>query len=738
MIRDTWSKCKDFQYVLETIAKRMFDGEEVSPLSWFTTSRLIPLRKHQSNKIRPIACGEAFTRLAARWALTAVNAEGALLKCQFGVGTKGGVEPLIWGLYDDLAQHKEGGVVAIDFVNAFNTIFRHVMANSIREHVPQHWRIAKKLNGAPSTLFVSHDGETHTVPSRTGIRQGDVFGPLFFSLAIRPMLEKIQEHHPLRAYADDVQVQVNDQDAKEKLLTMLEDMPPEIKAGLQVNPSKTWFATFDDIRREGREILGSFVGGDGRGAQELMMKAVTELDKRVQGTADLCSLQHRLLLLRFCFFPCFSHFLRTISPDVTLLPARAYDDTVWRCLTNWFGDLPDHSRLIAQLPTRFAGLGLFSQERIAGVCYGASFIQSYGILNRRDMTVGNGLIEKTRTWFTMCTDNLNLPSSQDPLGESTLSTLALQKKALERVHELHWLNAFSELDRPKQERLLEGTGPIARGWLHAIPSYALRTLNNQQVTYGVRRTLLADLSQSKPQTANCPMCQQRWTDGHHLVCRHTSSERTSRHHSVRRAVAESLKQFADVVSQELPIGPMRHDILTVRSEGSSRYTFIDVTVPSLQSTRNGARMPWPTDEEVSKCIEHQTADRAKRFQERNLDPPHRLHPDIEKARTFRQMSWARSVGGLLADSEANKRAYFEKNFVAPPDCTTPIFHPFVLTAGGAQGPTTIKVYELLRHKAAPDDVEEAKKDETIQLQITLGVILLRYAANMAKVIGESA
>ena len=162
------------------------------------------------------------------------------------------MEPLVWGLWDDLTQLKEGGLVAIDFVNAFNTISRHVMADSIRKHMPQLWRIAKLLYGEPSTLFVNCDGETHTVPSRTGIRQGDVFGPLFFSLAIRPMLEKIQEHHPLRAYADDVQVQVNDQDAKEKLLTMLEDMPPEIKAGLQVNPSKTWFATFDDIRREGR------------------------------------------------------------------------------------------------------------------------------------------------------------------------------------------------------------------------------------------------------------------------------------------------------------------------------------------------------------------------------------------------------------------------------------------------------------------------------------------------------
>ena len=191
------------------------------------------------------------------------------------------MEPLVWGLWDDLTQLKEGGLVAIDFINAFNTISRHVMADSIRKHMPQLWRIAKLLYGEPSTLFVNCDGESHTVPSRTGIRQGDVFEPLFFSLAIRPMLEKIQEHHTLRAYADDVQVHVNDQHEKDKLIAMLEELPPEIKAGLQVNTSKTWFATFVDIRREGREILGSFVGGEDAGAQELMMKAVTELEKRV-------------------------------------------------------------------------------------------------------------------------------------------------------------------------------------------------------------------------------------------------------------------------------------------------------------------------------------------------------------------------------------------------------------------------------------------------------------------------
>ena len=49
----------------------------------------------------------------------------------------------------------------------------------------------------------------------------------------------------------------------------------------------------------------------------------------------------------------------------------------------------------------------------------------------------------------------------------------------------------------------------------------------------------------------------------HLVCRYTSSERTSRHHLIGRAVAQLLKEFADIVCQELPIGPMRPDILTV-------------------------------------------------------------------------------------------------------------------------------------------------------------------------------
>ena len=57
----------------------------------------------------------------------------------------------------------------------------------------------------------------------------------------------------------------------------------------------------------------------------------------------------------------------------------------------------------------------------------------------------------------------------------------------------------------------------------------------------------------------------------------------------------------------------------------------------------------------------------------------------------------------------------------------------MLTAGGGQDLATSKVYDMLRQKPGQDDVEEARRDEAQQLQITL----LRYAANMAKATRES-
>ena len=64
-----------------------------------------------------------------------------------------------------------------------------------------------------------------------------------------------------------------------------------------------------------------------------------------------------------------------------------------------------------------------------------------------------------------------------------------------------------------------------------------------------------------------------------------------------------------------------------------------------------------------------------------------------------------------------------------------VSRPLVLTTLGAQGPTSIKVYELLRHVPGPDDVEEARKGETTKLQ---NIHWGHSAAICGKAIRESA
>ena len=95
MIKRAWREEEDgksFRKVMEAFAWRLTKGREVAPLGWFKMARLIPLRK-DSGGARPIACGEAFTRVIARWALSGVRKD-VLLDSQYGVWSAGGVEPM--------------------------------------------------------------------------------------------------------------------------------------------------------------------------------------------------------------------------------------------------------------------------------------------------------------------------------------------------------------------------------------------------------------------------------------------------------------------------------------------------------------------------------------------------------------------------------------------------------------------------------------------------------------------
>jgi hypothetical protein len=62
---------------------------------------------------------------------------------------------------------------------------------------------------------------------------------------------------------------------------------------------------------------------------ELVVKAADRLKKRANSLkAHRVPLQIQILLMRFCFYPCINHLLRTLHPEVSREGAQQYDEIV--------------------------------------------------------------------------------------------------------------------------------------------------------------------------------------------------------------------------------------------------------------------------------------------------------------------------------------------------------------------------------------------------------------------------
>ena len=107
MIQDAWAN-KKFVKTFVILASRLAKDKDVLLREWFCSSRLIPLNK-KGGGVRPIAIGESFTRLACKWSLAEVVPIDILMKEQFGVGSAGGVEPVVWSVADAIEDAPGGG-----------------------------------------------------------------------------------------------------------------------------------------------------------------------------------------------------------------------------------------------------------------------------------------------------------------------------------------------------------------------------------------------------------------------------------------------------------------------------------------------------------------------------------------------------------------------------------------------------------------------------------------------------
>ena len=141
--------------------------------------------------------GEVIRRLVAKCIAKEAATEAVELfgSKQLKVAVKGGAESIVHATkitFERMKSVKSGGLLQIDFRNAFISVKRSHLLGSTKVLMPSIISFASFCYSKHSDLFFNGS----IVDSQTGVQQGDPLGPLLFSLAIWPLINEIESKIP--------------------------------------------------------------------------------------------------------------------------------------------------------------------------------------------------------------------------------------------------------------------------------------------------------------------------------------------------------------------------------------------------------------------------------------------------------------------------------------------------------------------------------------------------------------
>jgi hypothetical protein len=399
--------------------------------SLLNTCVLVSLEKDGGGR-RPVAMGDMFYRMAARFALSLVlePAQRALRPHQFAVGVEDGCTQVVQSLQHLLClppapapalpppRHQFAfsrprpaqpapdptprplACLSLDVTNAFNSIDRAALLRAVYGNVELAacWRMVSfGYNHSSLLLMPCGDDVSEAdafIESSTGVRQGDPLAALLFALAMHSVYERVAQlcRAGCLAYSDDshgVGWLGECWRAWEALPALLEPL------GLRLNAAKCELTCFhidtlqhaDDVaalhafraagvsvNSSALKVLGCVVGAsDAAIAGELRHRASLRLDQRVAfRRLPLLSKPTAYLALAQLAGTVLTNRLRAMPPASTAAHAAEYDQQVLRAAHSLVGiSETDGDRYDEQLrlPTRLGGLGLLSAQRIAPAAY---------------------------------------------------------------------------------------------------------------------------------------------------------------------------------------------------------------------------------------------------------------------------------------------------------------------------------------------------------------------------------
>ncbi|XP_029655915.1 uncharacterized protein LOC115229755 [Octopus sinensis] len=543
-----------------------------TPATYFS----LPISLHSGKKeggIRPIAVGCFYRRLASKVACRqATKLLGSELRpIQLGVGVSGGCEAAVHATrqFISASQNQPNNphlLIKLDLINAFNSVRRDVIFESIIRRSPFIARLVALAYGRPSLLIAGD----HSISSCNGVQQGDPLGPLLFALAIDPVARSVSSVFNAW-YLDDATIG----GTLESVLDDLRTLIPALHAiGLDINPRKSeiFNISYDTHRFSvphcSIESLLPNIHGTSPGNLKILGSpifhsgVVSTLSEKTSNLASMsCNLgiidsHSALFLLRNCFAipkllftlrsaPCFAnpeslsrfdHALRTCLESICNAP---FDDLGWEQ---------------AILPISHGGIGARSATDLSLPAFLSSTHATSTLVQEilQPFSESESVAAKSR-WLGL---SLELP--QNPHAQVEWDRILCDQKLN---------NLKPKLNQHRLACLLAASQPYSGAWLTAIPMGSIGTLlDDDCLRIGI--SLRLGLNVCREHRCRCGSTVDPF--GLHPLSCQRSSGRFPRHTALNDIVKRTL-ETAGLPSQLEPVGLARED--GKRPDGLTTFPF---------------------------------------------------------------------------------------------------------------------------------------------------------------------